>query len=151
MGKRLQELAKQMGWNDEELQEFIREIYKAIHEGLGSIYEGKDIDGIFRELGIPTNLLGYKCLHYAIQEATNDMTVLKGGLTKILYPKVAEKFGITVLGAERAMRTAIEAVWFKKGSQKAIEKYFGSMVSHKCERPTNGQFISTIAMILTSN
>ena len=107
----------------------------------------EDIDttvaDILREIGVPARILGYQYVQEAIKMAVMDMSVVHG-MTKILYPAVAEKFGTTAPRAERAIRNAIEVAW-DRGDVDTLQKYFGYTVSAIKGRPTNGEFIAMLA------
>lgn len=95
------------------------------------------------ELGIPTNLLGYKYLRSAINIALTDRESLYG-ITKIIYPAVAKEFNSSSSRVERAIRHAIE-VACTRGDIEAFRKIFGNTVSPDTGKPTNSELISKIA------
>lgn len=101
------------------------------------------------ELGMPTNLLGYQYLRYAIHAAMREPEILRA-MTKELYPQVAGEFRTTATGVERAMRHAIEVVW-DRGNVEILESYFGYSVDPNRGKPTNSEFISKIVDNLTLN
>ena len=67
-----------------------------------------------------------------------------GGITKELYPELAKKFDTTVSRVERAIRHAIEVSW-NRGSWDLMEDIFGHSVDIDKAKPTNSEFIVTIA------
>ena len=67
-----------------------------------------------------------------------------GGITKDLYPKIAEKFDTTNSRVERAIRHAIEVSW-NRGNWDLMEDIFGHSVDIDKAKPTNSEFIVTIA------
>lgn len=104
------------------------------------------ISEIFLGLGVVTNVLGYQYLRYAIELTIGDLDMVSH-VTKCLYPTVAKKYNTTASKVERSIRHAIEIAW-NRGSLEIIEKYFGYTVSNEKSKPTNSQFIATIAEYL---
>lgn len=98
---------------------------------------------ILGELEAPHALLGYKYAIYAILLVMEDPEMISN-MTKVVYPKVAKKFNSTPSRAERAIRHFIERI-FSKSYNENTEKYFGYTVSLKKGKPTNSEFIATIA------
>ena len=67
-----------------------------------------------------------------------------GAITKELYPELAEKFDTTVSRVERAIRHAIEVSW-NRGDWDLMEEIFGHSVDIDKAKPTNSEFIVTVA------
>lgn len=67
-----------------------------------------------------------------------------GGITKELYPDIASKFDTTVSRVERAIRHAIEVSW-NRGNWDFMEEIFGHSVDIDKAKPTNSEFIVTVA------
>ena len=63
---------------------------------------------------------------------------------KELYPDVACKYNTTVSRVERAIRHAIEVSW-NRGNWDLMEEVFGHSVDIDKAKPTNSEFIVTIA------
>lgn len=105
-----------------------------------------DISRVLYELGMPANLLGYQYLRSAITIAASDVESLRG-ITKILYPRVAEEFNTTPSRVERAIRHAIEVVW-DRGDIDTLQCYFGNSIDSNRGKPTNSEFIAKIADVL---
>jgi two-component system response regulator (stage 0 sporulation protein A) len=98
---------------------------------------------ILHEMGIPTNIKGFGCVRDAIMMAVNDWDIMNY-ITKGLYPAIAKKRDTTPNRVERAIRHAIE-VAFDRGCASAFEEIFGNSYSPHKGKPTNGEFIATIA------
>lgn len=94
---------------------------------------------LIQKVGIPANIRGYRYIRTAIIECVEDNSYLNG-ITKLLYPKVAEKHNTTPTKVERAIRHAIDAAWHK-GNEENIYSYFGCKTNDLI-RPTNSKFIS---------
>ena len=73
-----------------------------------------------------------------------DRPEIIGGITKELYPEVAKKYDTTVSRVERAIRHAIEVSW-NRGSWDLMEDIFGHSIDIDKAKPTNSEFIVTIA------
>ena len=73
-----------------------------------------------------------------------DKPEIVGGITKELYPDIASKFDTTVSRVERAIRHAIEVSW-NRGNWDFMEEVFGHSVDIDKAKPTNSEFIVTIA------
>ena len=100
------------------------------------------ISEILCDLGMPTNLLGYQYLRYAIHTAVKSPEILRA-ITKELYPQIAREFRTTASSVERAIRHAIEVVW-DRGNIEILERYFGYTIDPNRGKPTNSEFISKI-------
>lgn len=101
------------------------------------------ITKILHELGIPSHIKGYQYIREAIQ-VIYDKPELIGGITKELYPELAGTFDTTVSRVERAIRHAIEVSW-NRGNWDLMEEIFGHSVDIDKAKPTNSEFIVTIA------
>ena len=65
-------------------------------------------------------------------------------ITKEIYPQIASKYDTTPSRVERAIRHAIEVSWIR-GDLALMEDLFGFSVSCDKAKPTNSEFLSTIA------
>ncbi|HHU30701.1 MAG TPA: sporulation transcription factor Spo0A [Firmicutes bacterium] len=102
-----------------------------------------DVTGIIHEIGIPAHIKGYHYLREAIMMVVEDVDLL-GSVTKILYPRIAEKFDTTSSRVERAIRHAIEVAWSRNNID-TIKKFFGYTVNTERGKPTNSEFIALVA------
>ena len=101
------------------------------------------ITKVLHELGIPSHIKGYQYIREGISIIYERPDVI-GGITKELYPELASKFDTTVSRVERAIRHAIEVSW-NRGSWELMEDIFGHSVDIDKAKPTNSEFIVTIA------
>ena len=101
------------------------------------------ITKILHELGIPSHIKGYQYIREGIGIIYEHPETI-GGITKELYPELAEKFDTTVSRVERAIRHAIEVSW-NRGNWELMEEIFGHSVDIDKAKPTNSEFIVTIA------
>ena len=98
---------------------------------------------ILHELGIPSHIKGYQYIRDGI-EILYDKNNKIDSITKDLYPALASRFGTTASRVERAIRHAIEVSW-NRGSWDMMEEIFGHSVDIDRAKPTNSEFIVTIA------
>jgi len=101
------------------------------------------ITKILHELGIPSHIKGYQYIREGIS-ILFDRPETIGGITKELYPELATHFETTVSRVERAIRHAIEVSW-NRGDWDLMEDIFGHSVDIDKAKPTNSEFIVTIA------
>lgn len=101
------------------------------------------ITKILHELGVPSHIKGYQYIREGITILYEHPEVI-GGITKELYPDIAEKFDTTVSRVERAIRHAIEVSW-NRGNWQLMEEIFGHSVDIDKAKPTNSEFIVTVA------
>ena len=133
-----------------ELTDLERRIYdisnKKIEEKSIDFYNSNiqvSITKMLHELGIPSHIKGYQYIREAVNIIFNNPEVI-GGITKELYPELAKKFNTTVSRVERAIRHAIEVSW-NRGNLDFMEELFGYSVDIDKAKPTNSEFIVTIA------
>lgn len=101
------------------------------------------ITNILHELGVPSHIKGYQYIREGIMIIYERPDVI-GGITKELYPEIADKYETTVSRVERAIRHAIEVSW-NRGNWDLMENIFGHSVDIDKAKPTNSEFIVTIA------
>lgn len=101
------------------------------------------ITKILHELGIPSHIKGYQYIRDGISIVYNHPETI-GGITKELYPELASKYNTTISRVERAIRHAIEVSW-NRGDLDMMEDIFGHSVDIDKAKPTNSEFIVTIA------
>ena len=101
------------------------------------------ITKILHELGVPSHIKGYQYIREGIAVLFEHPDVV-GGITKELYPDIASKYDTTVSRVERAIRHAIEVSW-NRGNWQLMEEIFGHSVDIDKAKPTNSEFIVTVA------
>lgn len=101
------------------------------------------ITKLLHSLGIPSHIKGYQYIRDAIN-LVYDNPDLIGGITKELYPEISKKYNQSVTRVERAIRHAIEVSW-NRGDWELMEEIFGHSVDIDRAKPTNSEFIVTIA------
>ena len=101
------------------------------------------ISKMLHDLGIPSHIKGYQFLRDAVYMVFDNPEII-GGITKELYPDLANKYNTTISRVERAIRHAIEISWMR-GDMRLMEGIFGHSVDINRSKPTNSEFIVTIA------
>ena len=101
------------------------------------------ITKILHLLGIPSHIKGYQYIRDGVYMIFENPEMI-GGITKELYPELASKFDTTVSRVERAIRHAIEVSW-NRGNWDLMEEIFGNSVDIDRAKPTNSEFIVTVA------
>ena len=101
------------------------------------------ITKILHQLGIPSHIKGYQYIREAISLVYTNPSLI-GGITKELYPEIGQKYKTSVSRVERAIRHAIEVSW-NRGDWSLMEDIFGHSVDIDKAKPTNSEFIVTIA------
>ena len=102
-----------------------------------------EVSSMLHNLGIPSHVKGYKYIREGIMllYSSEDSMHL---ITKEIYPEIALKFNTTSSRVERAIRHAIEISWIR-GDLKLMENIFGNSIDFERSRPTNSEFLTTIA------
>lgn len=95
------------------------------------------------ELGVPSHIKGYQYIREGITLVYKRPEII-GGITKELYPEIAKTYDSTVSRVERAIRHAIEVSW-NRGNWDLMEDIFGHSVDIDKAKPTNSEFIVTVA------
>jgi two-component system response regulator (stage 0 sporulation protein A) len=98
---------------------------------------------IMHDLGVPSHIKGYQYIREGILLIYDNPEMI-GGITKELYPEIAMKYDTTVSRVERAIRHAIEVSW-NRGDWDLMEDIFGHSVDIDKAKPTNSEFIVTVA------
>lgn len=101
------------------------------------------ISKLLHQLGIPSHIKGYNYIRESVFLFYKNSDIYHG-VTKELYPEVAIKYSTTASRVERAIRHAIEVSW-SRGDYDLMEEIFGNSVAFERAKPTNSEFIATIA------
>lgn len=100
------------------------------------------IRSVLRELGTPTQILGYRYLIRAIEMQMESEAPLD--FTKGCYCGIAKEYETTGSRVERAIRHAVEVTW-DRGDYETLVRFFGNTIDRYRGKPTNSQFITRIA------
>ena len=101
------------------------------------------ISKLLHKLGIPSHIKGYSYIRESVYLFYKNSEAY-GGITKEIYPEVAIRYSTTASRVERAIRHAIEVSW-SRGDYDLMEEIFGNSVAFDRAKPTNSEFIATIA------
>lgn len=129
-----------------DLEKRILETFNFVEKGSINLYHNNlqiSITKMLHELGMPSHIKGYQYIREGIYMLYNKPEII-GGITKELYPDIASKFDTTVSRVERAIRHAIEVSW-NRGNWDFMEEIFGHSVDIDKAKPTNSEFIVTLA------
>ena len=130
----------------EDLENRVLEVFKQLDNKSFNLYKNNleiSITRMLHELGMPSHIKGYQYIREGIMMIYNNPDII-GGITKELYPDLADKYDTTVSRVERAIRHAIEVSW-NRGNWDLMEDVFGHSVDIDKAKPTNSEFIVTIA------
>lgn len=129
-----------------DLENKILEIFNETKGKVINLYHSNlqiSITKMLHELGMPSHIKGYQYIREGINMIYDNPNLI-GGITKELYPELAIKFDTTVSRVERAIRHAIEVSW-NRGNWEYMEELFGHSVDIDKAKPTNSEFIVTVA------
>ena len=133
-------------FNLTDLENRILDIFNSVEHKTINLYHSNlqiSITKMLHELGMPSHIKGYQYIREGIGMIYENPNII-GGITKELYPELASKFDTTVSRVERAIRHAIEVSW-NRGNWDYMEEIFGHSVDIDKAKPTNSEFIVTVA------
>lgn len=134
------------------LEKRILEIASPVLEDEEEIKDNKvevAISKLLHSLGIPSHIRGYQYIRESVYMMYQNPDMI-GGITKSIYPEIAVRFDTTASRVERAIRHAIEVSW-ARGDYDLMEEIFGHSVDYDRSKPTNSEFIATLADNLRLN
>ena len=129
-----------------DIEQRILDVFEVVNNKSMNLYHNNlqiSITKMLHELGMPSHIKGYQYIREGITMVYDNPEIV-GGITKELYPDIATKFDTTVSRVERAIRHAIEVSW-NRGSIDYMEELFGHSVDFDKAKPTNSEFIVTVA------
>ena len=131
----------------ESLEKRINEVMDETDNSFIISNEKKDvvftISNLLHSLGMPSHIKGYQYIRESILMMYDNPDMV-GGITKEIYPEIADKYDTTSSRVERAIRHAIEVSW-NRGDYDLMEEIFGNSVDYDRAKPTNSEFIATLA------
>lgn len=98
---------------------------------------------LLNKFGVPKELEGYEYLKQAIVFTCREAVIISS-VTKVLYPTLAKIFNVTPSHIEHEIRHAIEITW-DESDMRVLNSFFGFIVRNSKGRPTNSEFIATVA------
>ncbi len=124
----------------ENLEESIQKIFKRNKEYSNVSLETK-ISITLKELGIPSNIKGYKYIKegIVIYLNTNVESIMND-----IYGTISKKYNTKISGVESAIRHAVEISCIR-GDLNLINKLFGNSIDCNKAKPTNSDFIITLS------
>ncbi|HHW11235.1 MAG TPA: sporulation transcription factor Spo0A [Firmicutes bacterium] len=106
------------------------------------------ISELLHKIGVPPHMKGYLYLREAVRMVLDDDRLLAGGLTKRLYPMVAEKYQSSAGGVEAAIRNVLTA-WWERGDRQFQDIKGNGFSGPKWNKiPTNSAMIAELADII---
>lgn len=128
----------------ESLWERLKDLYKFDYfESNKQINIEIEISDLLHNLGIPSHVRGYQYIRDGILYLYKKNGYVSY-ITKEIYPEIAEKYDTTSSRVERAIRHAIEISW-DRGDLNLMENLFGHSIDYERSKPTNSEYINTIA------
>ena len=99
----------------------------------------REIEHLIRSLGIGATYRGYKYLCYAISLCLENEDYLLG-ISKLLYPTIANTFQTTPSSVERDLRTVINVCW-----ERWNRSLLTTIAMYPLEtKPTTGEFLDIL-------
>lgn len=130
-------------YNLEDLESIMKSVFESSRDIIRDGNLEAKISKMLHSLGIPSHIKGYQYIRESVMLIYDNPYII-GGITKELYPEVASKYKTTSSRVERAIRHAIEVSW-NRGDYEYMEELFGHSVDYDRAKPTNSEFIATVA------
>lgn len=111
-------------------------------------YDG-EIGEALAAFSLMPHLEGYRYVNEGLRQTIADPTVLHG-ITKVLYPELARKFGTTPQCIEHSIRNALDISWRKGLSDKPSHKFYRDAYSKLDRRPSNSKFLALAAELVVT-
>ena len=102
-----------------------------------------EVTELLHYLGVPSQLKGYAYLREGILMLYKSAGVTSG-ITKQIYPAIANLYNTTPSRVERAIRHAIEISW-NRADYEMMNKIFGHSIDYDRAKPTNSEFMMTLS------
>jgi two-component system response regulator (stage 0 sporulation protein A) len=107
----------------------------------------KKIYNLLNKVGVPFNLKGRGYIGTAIEIVYNNENI---SVTKQLYPEIAKKHNTTPTRVERAIRHAVETVFYYADLDN-LQDMFGNTIGKYSGKLTNSAFIIALVEYLKKN
>lgn len=104
-------------------------------------------ENLLLDVGVPPHNKGYTYLVDAVCLSVENPEYLTL-FTKLLYPEIAQKYGVKWQSVERCIRHSIINA-FDRLCRETIEKYFGNTVPAAGGKLTNSEFIHCLWRIIS--
>lgn len=99
----------------------------------------REIQHLVRSLGIGATYRGYRYLILATSLCIEDEDYLLG-ISKLLYPKIADYYQTSVSSVERDLRTVISVCW-ERGNSELLQQISLYPLTSK---PSTGEFLDIL-------
>lgn len=109
-----------------------------------TLHRCSSVPSMLMELNIPAKRRGFTYLQMCVELYMENPGA---PLTKVIYPAVAKQYATRVDAVERAMRQVIHETWDNR-DDRVWRRYFHPLRDGQIPRPTNAEFISSLAEIL---
>lgn len=108
------------------------------------LYIEKTIDRYYTKLGIKRSLSGSVYLMEALKLSVEDNTLIHRGVTTKLYPMIAQKYNVSPLQVERAIRNLINICYNNNIIYQTMEALSKTELLNvnKYYKPSNSELIS---------
>ena len=107
-----------------------------------SLYIDKKIDKYYSRFGINRSLCGSVYLCDAIKLSVEDDSLLHRNITTRLYPMIAEKYSVSPMQVERAIRNLIRICFLNSNIKEVFEDFFENTLYNNFYKPSNSELIS---------
>jgi len=104
------------------------------------------ITEILKDMNLVKGKKGYRYIVEAVVLSYKNEKYLYHKST-LLYPKLAEIYGETSTGVEKAIRDSIQNAW-KEVDKKAIKKKYGKLGEKRLKGPSNSEFLCAVVGFL---
>lgn len=109
-------------------------------------YKKNVIKDLLHNLGVPSNLKGY----WYIIKAIELLIIKKENKLSNIYKEISNQYNTKISNIESSIRYAIEISW-NRGDTELIDKIFGYSIDLSRVKPTNTEYITSIAEIIINN
>lgn len=110
------------------------------------IQDHMNLPHLLSTLGFSSRLHGFP---YIIEAVTFCRQNPGASMTKEVYPAIARAHNTTVIRVERNIRSSIESAW-NHGDSVLRDRIFGNTINPEKGKPTNRQFVCSLADYLDS-
>lgn len=102
-----------------------------------------ELSRLLKRLGFSPAWKGYDYVIFAVMKVNENPSLIHT-ICRGLYPLIASYYDVSVVSVEKCIRSSIESAWVKADGF-LCEELFQYSISAEKGKPTNAQFIATIA------
>lgn len=111
----------------------------------------QQISDFLKRLGLSTSNKGYYYIKHTLLLAVKESDDYLFNMTTLLYPRIAKDFKTTASSVERSIRYVIGLTFESRMLTEDINLIFNNSYSYEKGKPTNLQFLTTIAEFMKFN